>query len=109
MPSRTGGVNDPLDYSQSSCKILVASSPTSRLRWRYAFPCHVASRLPPQNCDQDMNKSEPSDRPVRPPTCAACGEPMFPCGQIVDLGTYKKWVDEWRCPVHGPFAPGLDE
>jgi hypothetical protein len=26
-------------------------------------------------------------------------------GFIFDAGGYKKWVDEWRCLVHGPPKP----
>jgi hypothetical protein len=34
-------------------------------------------------------------------SCPQCHQPLRLEGHVVNTGTYKKWVDEWRCPEHG--------
>jgi hypothetical protein len=38
------------------------------------------------------------------PQCPQCGILLVRKGKVVDCGKYKKWVEDWHCPVHGVIS-----
>jgi len=45
-----------------------------------------------------------SESPSAELLCPQCRGVLVRKGKVVDSGKYKKWVDEWCCPVHGVVA-----
>jgi len=51
----------------------------------------------------------PKPHPQSPsPICPHCGAVLHPVGKVVNVGSHKKWVDEWHCPTHGPVQPAAE-
>lgn len=46
---------------------------------------------------------------IRLPVCPHCQTPLLMIGKVIDVGDYKRWIDQWHCPLHGEVQPSENE